>query len=46
MRSMVVRPATEADLETIEDLVRGFVAGHPAEAHSRPRAKLREAYFG
>jgi GNAT superfamily N-acetyltransferase len=43
---MVLRPATEADLEVIEDLVRGFVAGHPAEAHPRPRTALQEAYFG
>ena len=43
---IAVRSASEADLEDIADLVRGFVAGHPAELHARPLSRLREAYFG
>jgi GNAT superfamily N-acetyltransferase len=46
MTSIVVRPATESDLEDVAELVRGFVAGHPAESHPRPMSRLREAYFG
>jgi GNAT superfamily N-acetyltransferase len=46
MTSLTIRCATEADLEEIESMVRDFVAGHPAENHPRPLARLREAYFG
>jgi GNAT superfamily N-acetyltransferase len=44
--NVTVRSATEADLEDVADLVRGFVANHPAESHPRPLSRLREAYFG
>lgn len=43
---LAVRSAREADLDDIEEMIDDFVKGHPAEAHSRSRAKLREAYFG
>ncbi len=43
---ITLRPATEADLPAIAELVDGFAAGHPAESHPRPLARLREAYFG
>jgi GNAT superfamily N-acetyltransferase len=43
---IAVRSATEADLEEVSDMVRGFVAGHPAESRPRPLAHLREAFFG
>ena len=44
--AIAVRSATEADLEDIAAMVQHFVAGHPAENHPRPLARLREAYFG
>lgn len=43
---VIVRSATEADLEGVDELVRQFVHGHPAETHPRPLSRLREAYFG
>lgn len=43
--SLVVRPAVEADLEQIAEMVQSFVAGHPAEFHARPLSQLREAYL-
>jgi len=43
---LVVRSACEADIENIEEMVEGFVKGHPAETHTRSRSALREAYFG
>jgi GNAT superfamily N-acetyltransferase len=46
MSSVSIRSATEADLDVIEEMVNGFVAGHPAENHPRPRTRLRGAYFG
>ena len=46
MSSISIRSATKADLEDVDELVRGFVAGHPAESHSRPLSRLRQAYFG
>jgi GNAT superfamily N-acetyltransferase len=46
LSDIAVRSATEADVDDIAELVRGFVAGHPAENHPRPLARLREAYFG
>ncbi len=46
MHSLAIRPATAADLDVIEEMVNDFVAGHPAESHPRPRARLHEAYFG
>jgi GNAT superfamily N-acetyltransferase len=45
-RRLVIRPAIEADLETIERMIDDFVVGHPAHGHPRPRSALREAYFG
>jgi GNAT superfamily N-acetyltransferase len=44
--SLLVRAATETDLEDISSMVQEFVVGHPAERHPRPLSKLREAYFG
>src|SRR5262245_34620231 len=44
--AIVVRSATEGDLDDVADMVKGFVAGHPAENHPRPVSRLREAYFG
>ena len=44
--ALAVISAREADLDDIEEMVNDFVKGHPAEAHSRSRSKLREAYFG
>lgn len=41
-----IRPATIEDLSAIEVMVEDFVKGHPAEAHQRTAATLREAYFG
>jgi GNAT superfamily N-acetyltransferase len=46
MNGLIIRNATEADLPEVEDMVNGFVAGHPAEHQPRPRERLREAYFG
>jgi hypothetical protein len=43
---LTVRPACEADLDDIENMVSDFVRGHPAEQHTRSRSALREAYFG
>lgn len=43
---LAVRPARDADLDDIEQMLNDFVKGHPAETHSRSRSKLREAYFG
>jgi len=45
-QGLVVRTACEADIENIEEMVEGFVKGHPAETHTRSRSALREAYFG
>ena len=45
-RVILIRPAAEADLPDIAELVDGFVAGHPAESHPRPMARLQQAYFG
>ena len=45
-RPLMVRSATEADLRDLADMMNDFVRGHPAEAHPRPLAKLRDAYFG
>lgn len=44
--SILVRSATEADLNDVADMVRRFVEGHPAESRPRPISRLREAYFG
>lgn len=44
--SLTVRPATEADLQDIAEMVDDFACDHPAERHPRPLAKLRDAYFG
>jgi GNAT superfamily N-acetyltransferase len=44
--NVVVRSATEADLEDVAAMVHDFVVGHPAEHHPRPLSRLREAYFG
>jgi GNAT superfamily N-acetyltransferase len=44
--TIAVRPATEADLNDVADMVQHFVAGHPAENHPRPLERLRDAYFG
>ena len=44
--SILVRSATEADLNDVADMVGRFVEGHPAESHPRPICRLREAYFG
>src|SRR5215510_12196511 len=43
---LAIRPAREADLDDIHEMLDDFVKGHPAETHSRSRSKLREAYFG
>jgi len=43
---LTVRPACEADLDDIENMVNDFVRGHPAEKHTRSRSALRGAYFG
>jgi GNAT superfamily N-acetyltransferase len=43
---LAVRPATEADLSEVADLVQGFVRGHPAESHPRSLSSLKQAYFG
>ena len=43
---LTVRLARETDLADVEDTVNGFVKGHPAEKHPRPRSTLREAFFG
>lgn len=45
-RILMVRKAMESDLDDIEEMVDDFVKGHPAQDQPRPRAKLREAYFG
>jgi len=39
---LAVTSAREADLDDIEGMIHDFVKGHPAETHSRSRAKLRE----
>lgn len=44
--SILVRSATEADLNDVADMVRRFVEEHPAESRPRPISRLREAYFG
>jgi GNAT superfamily N-acetyltransferase len=43
---LIVRPAVEADLDAVEDMVRIFVKGHPAENQPRSRETLRDAFFG
>jgi GNAT superfamily N-acetyltransferase len=43
---LVVRPAREADLDGIAEMIDDFVVGHPAQTHPRSRARLRDAYFG
>jgi GNAT superfamily N-acetyltransferase len=43
---IIIRPARETDLDDIEDMINGFVRGHPAEHHPRSRVALRAAYFG
>jgi len=43
---IIVRTATEADLDDVADMVQNFATGHPAESHPRPMSRLREAYFG
>lgn len=45
-RRLTVRPACEADLDAIENMVNDFVRGHSAEKQTRSRSALREAYFG
>ena len=42
---LTVRPACEADLDDIENMINDFVRGHPAEKQTRSRSALREAYF-
>src|SRR5262245_7241238 len=44
--TLTIRPACEADLPDIEEMVNDFVKGHPAEHHPRPRSALQAAYFG
>lgn len=44
--NLIIRRASEADLDEVASMVEGFVEGHPAQSHPRPRAQLREAYFG
>ena len=46
MTSIVIRPATEADIDAIAAMVEMLVEGHPAKSHPRPKARLRKAYFG
>lgn len=43
---LIVRRAVEADLDDILAMLDDFVRDHPAARHVRPRAALREAYFG
>lgn len=43
---LTIRSARESDLDDIAQMVDDFVRGHPAEHHSRSRAKLHDAYFG
>lgn len=43
---LTVRPATEADLPAVAEMVEGFVSGHPAQRHHRSMERLQEAYFG
>jgi GNAT superfamily N-acetyltransferase len=45
-RSLLVRPAAEADLADIAAMVDDFARGHPSENHPRPLERLRAAYFG
>jgi GNAT superfamily N-acetyltransferase len=43
--SLIIRPATEADLEDIAAMVDDFVKGHPAESRPRPISQLRAAFL-
>ena len=43
--SLRVRPACEADLDAISEMLADFTRGHPAE-HVPRRAALRDAYLG
>jgi GNAT superfamily N-acetyltransferase len=43
---ITVRSATENDLAAIGEMIEHHVQGHPASAHPRSTARLREAYFG
>ena len=43
---LTVRPATEADLEDVAEMVEAFAQGHPAEGQPRAGSSLREAFFG
>jgi len=42
---MIVRRATEDDLDAVAAMVDDMVKGHPAEQEQRPRADLLSAYF-
>jgi GNAT superfamily N-acetyltransferase len=44
--SLVVRAASESDLAALEEMIRDFAKGHPAELHQRSPERLREAHFG
>jgi GNAT superfamily N-acetyltransferase len=44
--TLVVRAAHESDLDQLEEMIRDFARGHPAETHPRSSEKLHEAYFG
>jgi hypothetical protein len=46
MKELTIRDASRADLDDIEEMMRDFVKGHPAEHHPRSRAKLEAALFG
>ena len=43
---LVLRRAVEEDLDEVIEMLDDFVRGHPAASHARPRAALRDAYFG
>jgi GNAT superfamily N-acetyltransferase len=43
---LVIRLATDADVEDLADMVEDFVRGHPAQEHPRPLERLRAAFFG
>ena len=45
-KPLVVRAACESDLGALEEMIRDFAKGHPAQAHPRSMERLREAYFG
>src|SRR5579863_892852 len=46
MQDLIVRRAAPDDVLVLAALIDGFAKGHPAEQHSRPAERMRDAFFG